>query len=53
MTGMPPAIRLVRELSAAPEEVFDAWTDPASMRAWMCHLLELGDPITLRHGQLP
>ncbi len=25
----PPTIRLVRFLSAPPEEVFDAWADPA------------------------
>lgn len=29
-------IRLVRLLPAPPEEVFDAWTDPASMKYWMC-----------------
>jgi uncharacterized protein YndB with AHSA1/START domain len=29
-------LRIVRVLSASPEEVFDAWTDPASMALWMC-----------------
>lgn len=27
-------LRLTRILNAAPEEVFDAWTDPANLRAW-------------------
>ena len=27
-------LRLTRILNAAPEVVFDAWTDPASLRAW-------------------
>jgi len=27
-------LRLTRLLNAAPEAVFDAWTDPASLRAW-------------------
>ncbi len=31
-----PLVRLVRELPAAPEEVFDAWTDPESVRNWLC-----------------
>jgi uncharacterized protein YndB with AHSA1/START domain len=30
------SIRLVRVLPAPPEEVFDAWTDPESIREWMC-----------------
>lgn len=32
----PPTIRLVRLLSAPPEDVFDAWADPAGMKQWMC-----------------
>lgn len=36
MTRTPPVLRLVRELPASPEEVFDAWTDPLSIRVWMC-----------------
>jgi uncharacterized protein YndB with AHSA1/START domain len=36
MTGRDRAIRLVRVLPAPPEEVFDAWTDPKSLREWMC-----------------
>jgi uncharacterized protein YndB with AHSA1/START domain len=27
-------LRLTRLLNATPEEVFDAWTDPASLSAW-------------------
>src|SRR5262245_53767676 len=33
MSAPPP--RIVRVLSAPPEEVFDAWTDPASLAVWM------------------
>jgi uncharacterized protein YndB with AHSA1/START domain len=29
-------IRVVKVLPAPPEVVFDAWIDPASLRAWMC-----------------
>jgi len=29
-----PILRLTRHLDATPEEVFDAWTDPESLRAW-------------------
>ena len=29
------ALRLVRVLQAPPEEVFDAWTDAASLAVWM------------------
>ncbi len=36
MTEGERSIRLVRVLPAPPEEVFDAWTDPASIREWMC-----------------
>jgi uncharacterized protein YndB with AHSA1/START domain len=28
-------VRVERVLPAAPEVVFDAWTDPASLRVWM------------------
>ncbi len=31
----PPVVRLVRELPASPEEVFDAWTDPESLSQWL------------------
>lgn len=31
----PPVVRLVRELSAPPEEVFDAWTDSESLSQWL------------------
>lgn len=31
-----PEVRLQKELAATPEEVFDAWTDPESLRRWMC-----------------
>jgi uncharacterized protein YndB with AHSA1/START domain len=30
-----PALRLVRVLPAPPEEIFDAWTDAASLAVWM------------------
>ena len=36
MTERERSIRLVRVLPASPEEVFDAWTDPKSIREWMC-----------------
>jgi len=36
MTEREQSIRLVRVLPAPPEEVFDAWTDPESIRVWMC-----------------
>jgi uncharacterized protein YndB with AHSA1/START domain len=29
-------IRLQRLLPASPQEVFDAWTDPESLRHWFC-----------------
>jgi uncharacterized protein YndB with AHSA1/START domain len=32
----PPVIRITRLLPATPEEVFAAWTDPASLTEWMC-----------------
>jgi uncharacterized protein YndB with AHSA1/START domain len=28
-------VRVEREIAAAPDEVFDAWTDPESLRVWM------------------
>lgn len=31
-----PVVRLSRLLPALPEEVFAAWTDPESLRQWMC-----------------
>ena len=36
MSPGAPGLRLVRTLAAAPEDVFDAWTNPASIRVWMC-----------------
>lgn len=32
----PPVIRITKLLPATPEEVFAAWTDPASLTEWMC-----------------
>ncbi len=32
----PPEIRITRLFPATPEEVFAAWTDPASLKEWMC-----------------
>jgi uncharacterized protein YndB with AHSA1/START domain len=32
----PPVIRITKLLPATPEEVFAAWTDPASLKEWMC-----------------
>jgi uncharacterized protein YndB with AHSA1/START domain len=28
-------VRVVRDIAAPPEAVFEAWTDPASLRIWM------------------
>ena len=36
MSADAPVLRIVRTLPASPEEIFDAWTDPASVRVWMC-----------------
>lgn len=36
MTSTPVRIVSVPVLSASPEEVFDAWTDPESLAIWMC-----------------
>jgi uncharacterized protein YndB with AHSA1/START domain len=30
-----PPLRIVRVISASPEEIFDAWTDAASLAVWM------------------
>jgi uncharacterized protein YndB with AHSA1/START domain len=30
-----PVVRLTRRLKATPEEVFDAWLDPESLKQWM------------------
>lgn len=35
-SGAVPIVRVKRELPAAPEAVFDAWTDVESLRRWMC-----------------
>jgi len=32
---MSPSLRIVRVLPAPPEEIFDAWTDAASLAVWM------------------
>jgi len=32
----PSPLRIVRRLPAPPEDVFDAWIDPESLRIWMC-----------------
>src|SRR5262249_43353996 len=32
----PPVIRITKLLPATPEVVFAAWTDPASLKEWMC-----------------
>jgi uncharacterized protein YndB with AHSA1/START domain len=32
----PLVLKITRVLQACREEVFDAWTNPESMRAWMC-----------------
>lgn len=34
MADSLPVLRLSRVFNATPEEVFDAWTDPASLSAW-------------------
>lgn len=31
-----PVVRVQRIMPAGPEEVFDEWLDPASLREWMC-----------------
>lgn len=31
-----PVIQITKLLPATPEEVFAAWTDPASLKEWMC-----------------
>ena len=31
-----PTAKVTRFLDATPEEVFDAWTNPAQARRWMC-----------------
>jgi uncharacterized protein YndB with AHSA1/START domain len=36
MSHRERSIRLVRVLPAPPEDVFDAWTNPKSIREWMC-----------------
>ena len=33
---LKPMIRLQRLLPASPQEVFDAWIDPESLRQWFC-----------------
>jgi uncharacterized protein YndB with AHSA1/START domain len=32
---MAPEVRIMRRLAAPPDEVYDAWTDPKSVMAWM------------------
>ena len=31
----PTVVRVERDIAAPPHVVFDAWTDPESMRIWM------------------
>ncbi|MGE0820961.1 MAG: SRPBCC domain-containing protein [Candidatus Binatia bacterium] len=35
-SARPPVIRITKLLPATPEDVFAAWTDPESLKAWMC-----------------
>lgn len=35
MTTDPAVVRVERDIAAPPEVVFDAWTDPDSLRIWM------------------
>ena len=43
MTGSEPGVvRVERDIAAPPDVVFDAWTDPASVSAWMAP-----DPMTV------
>jgi uncharacterized protein YndB with AHSA1/START domain len=30
------SLRITRRIRAMPEELLDAWTDPESVRVWMC-----------------
>jgi len=30
------SVRITRRIRATPEELFDAWTNPESVRVWMC-----------------
>jgi len=32
---MSDVVRVERDVAAPPEDVFDAWTDPESMRVWL------------------
>ncbi len=32
----PPVLKLTRLIHASRQEVFDAWTDPESVKQWMC-----------------
>jgi len=34
--GGPGKVVIRRRMAATREELFDAWTDPESMRSWMC-----------------
>lgn len=33
--GSETSLTITRHIAASPKDVFDAWTDPASMRTWM------------------
>lgn len=35
MTNPPPSLKMIRRFDAAPERVFDAWTDPALVSRWL------------------
>jgi uncharacterized protein YndB with AHSA1/START domain len=32
----PPVLKITRILNATRQEVFAAWTDPASVKQWLC-----------------
>lgn len=35
-TDNETSVRITRRIHATPDELFDAWTDPESIRVWMC-----------------
>ena len=35
-TDSETSVRISRRIHATPDELFDAWTDPESVRVWMC-----------------
>ena len=36
MTDSATTVRITRRINATPDELFDAWTNPESVRVWMC-----------------